>query len=426
MPRDASQADATDRVNPLTETELSPEQFRLLQTIIAPTVRYGRDPNAGWPVWDYVRRSLELEGIRDADDLVDALPWIVKPDGQPYGLVWRSNRRASPRIQPAETVGLTIPGVHRVDPPTATKLAWLVARYAAAEATLPLDPWTAATSRIEFADEAREVLVPSNPPVANRTNITLSAAGTLFMNEFIAITANTGRIDQSTGLSQMEVLIGASRFASFLGIESSGQYSDAVWQECEMATNRHDAPSNLSLAATLDYLDLVLRDDSEWPRDVRLNSSVDLQSIEATTRQVQSKTEFESAVSALWNLISRLRAPAATAKELDEAGLASPGSINYLDIWLRRRLQDDIKTRLTGRAGSAVRQVRSVGLIRQGFVHGSASTRAKSAAEFRALGLNPVLIDWSRAWHLLLVATASAFDAIREMVQHAGTISNLE
>lgn len=86
----------------------------------------GFGPALSWPNWNYVRAALAKLGVdqQRADEAISTFPQAEVGLLHPYTLVWRS-RPGSGRVQPDETIGLSMAGLLRVDEPAADGLARL-------------------------------------------------------------------------------------------------------------------------------------------------------------------------------------------------------------------------------------------------------------------------------------------------------------
>src|ERR1035437_7951843 len=105
---DISEDVVVDPVNPLLRP-LELVELKLLETIWYPIA----SGTSGWPVWDYVSRTLYQDPaeIHDAGAVEAALPRIpAMPDScynpPAYGLVWRE-QNSGLELMPGERVGLT-------------------------------------------------------------------------------------------------------------------------------------------------------------------------------------------------------------------------------------------------------------------------------------------------------------------------------
>lgn len=101
--------------NPLIDIELNAEQLEFLRTVLfRVTTKIARAENATWPSWQYIRGSLRQKGY-DAARAARSLPAVAESARWPYGTFWRSDFGAG-EFRPKETIGLTIAGLHLVDP----------------------------------------------------------------------------------------------------------------------------------------------------------------------------------------------------------------------------------------------------------------------------------------------------------------------
>jgi hypothetical protein len=131
---------------------------------------------------------------------------------------------------------------------------------------------------------------------------------------------------------------------------------------------------------------------------------------------VTTRTDFEFAVSALWNVVSQFSVPAVPKSSLKE-GESQPASIGKLEFWLTANL-DEVSA---DAAKLAIKKIRDVGTLRLGFAHSSASVRAKAISAQNRIGLPDFISDWSAAWQIVQTHSAVAFDEVRRAVQHGRT-----
>lgn len=122
------EAKPADDGNPFLGIELNEEQVEFLRTVLyRVTSQTARSANATWPRWQSIRGSLRQRGY-DAVRAARSLPTVARLARWPYGTFWRSDF-GDGEFRPTETVGLTIAGLHLVDPARADRLVQLIAQF---------------------------------------------------------------------------------------------------------------------------------------------------------------------------------------------------------------------------------------------------------------------------------------------------------
>lgn len=120
--------EAVEGENPFLGIELDAEQVEFLRTVLKPvTTKAARAQNATWPRWQAIRGALRQKDY-DAAKAAHSLPAVGRSARWPYGTVWRSEFGGS-EFRPSETIGLTIAGLHLVDPARADRLVQLIAYF---------------------------------------------------------------------------------------------------------------------------------------------------------------------------------------------------------------------------------------------------------------------------------------------------------
>jgi hypothetical protein len=160
-------------------------------------------------------------------------------------------------------------------------------------------------------------------------------------------------------------------------------------------------PSPLSLAAALDYLNVVWRLTHAGERLFAFSSA------ERTTRlafDVQTSEEFAAHLSAFADILreANRRVKAESQKKHRDRPLA--------------RIETDIAARLeadsVARATEAIRMLELVIALRDSDQHGASTARAVAA--FRELRVTYPPTDWNTSWRVLSAQAVDALNAIRE------------
>jgi hypothetical protein len=409
----------TVNMTSLQSVELLPEQVEMLRLIWQPIPGAGRlGGRADWPVWDFVARELYriFPHLGDAKDVLLSLPTL--PAGRyrdrPYGLIWRDQAPAVDP-QPGEKVGLTIAGLRSLAqnggvamtvPDQLANLIGELARWDAGTAAKPHEvvssdvPLSSFTGWFQRAYVDRTYVVPD--PVINR----------ILQSEYAPVTAFPFEAE-----SDHRVQLGRISLRRYLGVTTADGYLECISQEADARQPvRYFSP--LTLIQTFDYLSYVLAADPAW-QSKRLTIAPDLQSAAALSAQVNTRHEFETALSGLCTVIDQLSVPEISTQALAEEFQGKPQpSVNRFSYWLRNRLGT---TEAGGRSQEAIGVLRAVRAIRVETQHGSTSTRCAGLRARQQLGLPEAIVDWSSAWQTIHQQLAGALDVIRQEVQTAGS-----
>lgn len=404
--------------------ELAPLHDALLKQIWEPAASTAVEGKASaWPTWDYVSRALYREHpeISDAYALLVALPSVPprSANAPRYGLAWYDGLPAV-AISPETRVGLTIAGLARVSTPTAVavadQLARIIGELADAEDRLPLDPATVGKDDLQLS----EILRRSVEEIGATSEVPPEAVVAAVLQHEYAPIQVYGMPDDygNPGTQAFKVQLGRVSLRAFRGVRTAADYLDLVDTDAESHTTDELSISPLSLVQTLDFLGYVLSADPSWGERPRLTQAPDLQSAVALAAAVVSRSDYESALSGLWNVIGQLNVPAVPHEIAAERFQGKqPGSITQLAVWLEQRLSHDPAA--MARARTAIKVIRAPGRLRAEQQHSSTSARAEAAQAHATLGLPSVLYDYASAWQTICARLADAFDTIRREVQAA-------
>ncbi|NEK60238.1 hypothetical protein GCU56_20480 [Geodermatophilus sabuli] len=408
---------------------LASVQLELLDLIWEPigsAVNRGHDPD--WPVWDFVRRSLlsrypTLETAEEVLSSIPALAWGGPSRSRRYGLVWHEGHIAmSPGKE--NRVGLTIAGLAmlarsgRNTGPLADALAAIIGTVAAADEALSPDPFEVVQADVPLSDYTASVATLSREQ------------GYGFPDRLIADGLGNGReyaliaINQIGRLLPLQVLLGRQSLRPFRYVRNADDYLTCIDTVEDSQREPVHYSSPLTLVQTLDYLGYVLAADPQWFGGPRLTVAPDLQSAASLGMPVTTRSEYESALSALWNVLAQLNVPAVP-KDILAARFhgKQPGSIGRLQSWLETRDADPASRE---RCMAALATVRQVGRLRTEPQHGSPQVRRQAVEARRRLGLPDVVHDYEAAWSRTLDVLAGAFNVIREEVQGVAGLSAVD
>lgn len=403
----------------LFDDPLTLEQIELLRLIWQPLVMakdLGHEPD--WPVWDYLQRSLykTFPGLPDATEVVTSFPVVrdaIPTAGLPrqYSLIWHTGHMA---MQPGleNRVGLTIAGLAKLSEHDANALlladalASIIGAAAAADARQEPQPFSVLKPELPLTDLAGALATP----VRERPySFPVRLVAELLSHEYAPLTIHPLEAD-----SGHQLHLGRNSLRRYRDVQTAAEYLAciAVAEAERQPSVRLTSP--LTLLQTLDYLSLALAADAQWPSDLPFVQAPDLRSAAAVSAEVQGLSDYESALSGLWNLIGRLQVPPVP----DELATRrfegkQPGSLMRLEIWLQDRLGN---TTALARARSALTVIRHVGRLRTEGQHASAEIRQRALAARRALGIPDVVSEYGLAWSLITDQLAGALEVIRQEV----------
>jgi hypothetical protein len=374
--------------------ELEPGQDRLLRLIAESFLKLGR-----WPYFDYVDGVLEGDAL-DARSLLASLPrWA---GSWQYGLVWAQGSAVNPRVD--QEIALTVAGLARCRP----------------EADALIDAYL---SMLRFLDDRRRAKDP-HPMLVRKAEVSvadlMAALGTRGVDAQPPSLGWQGLARQLRQLVEHEPgvrgaleLTGSpdsdnwacspqSDLRPFGQVTSVEGYLHAVADIALPPASAQEPafPSSLGLPEAIDFLDAVWRlhfDDHLFQLPgARKTEELGLDS--ATTE------EFESRVSALADLIARLKV----------AGAEKILALDRLKEFLPPHLPDNASR---ARVEAAIRTLRRINHVRRGGQHQGAADVRTSA--FQALGIPFPPDDWGSAWASIQARAVEAFNAIREEIQAA-------
>ena len=129
-----------------------------------------------------------------------------------------------------------------------------------------------------------------------------------------------------------------------------------------------------------------------------------------------SRAEFESRLSALADIIDKLRVDEALLPPMtdEERKDKIKGSLDALDIALRHKLA----ARHHASIDTAIRSLRKVRQARNIIQHGVA-TDGGLTAKLRQIGIHDAPPNWEGAWNAIRAQTADAMSAIRNELRSA-------
>jgi hypothetical protein len=408
-------AETAERSSPLS-ADLTADQVRLLAVLWRHMADTVKDPDGPvWPVWHYVDvvYSQSYPGGLTAMEVLESLPQIPRPvhAGKAYGLVWWEEA-SQPLPLPGSKIGLSIAGLSQLgrhgnnSTSVADALVETISSLAAAQAAVPPNPHLVPTVQRRLTDFlGDDFAMSSKRPFA----VPDALIGKLLQREYARL-----NISQNDGLT---VDLMGPDLRPYAELSDAMAYIDAITTDSEarVETSKHAAP--LPLIETIDYLSYVLNDDPEWKKGTtrKFAEAPDLASAAALAATSDTRDQFESNIGALWNLVGNFSIPKGNPEEMEiEYGKdGARGSLNQLDWWLRRNLDDGAYARTK----SALAEIRDIGKIRNGTAHSSADTRKAALQAQKRLGITAIITQWNSAWETVKGTLAGALDVIREEVQ---------
>lgn len=358
----------------------------------------------GWPVWDYVARTL-FRAVRT--DLNLEQLWLSLPRLPPsrvqertYGLVWESARGLLIPA-PDEHVGLSIAGMNSLRGliPAAGRLSDAIAAGVGlmAQWDRSLTPEVDAPVSIEkeLADECRKWLDSAGLGHFNREQ-----ASIIQLLQFErGVTGIRADEHMRTGVVTLRGYL-----SPFLGVDCADAYLRILESQAAPARPRPMPSDGLSVAHAMDYLDLALRAHPAWGPD-RTHTAVDLRSAGVVALDVSTESDYRQALSAVSTLLESLNPPALPEAELGPHGGRQPGSLARLEKWIEMSLGDAGAVE----AAKAIDDLRAVVRLRVEGQHAGASNRRTAQAARDKLGIPSPVYDWPDAWH---IARGRAVDAL--------------
>lgn len=337
-----------------------------------------------WPVWAWLEETLERKKL-DARTVVASMP--TEPTYN-YGFL-RPTLRTWPR--PQDQIGLRMAGLRHVQmaKELVEEFCALVGVLGTLRSNVRLDPFASESpvaTRRGIADLMRPRMLPGP-----------------YLLDFLSVEPATWHCEVRGDPNGEEWVIELSpQVRRFSGIRTTNEYFDALssFLVPSSDTDQSSAPlSHFSLPNSLDYLDTVWRLRFRDP----LISAPGIERSARLAFAVTSTEEFDSAISAVAEVLKGLRVP------------GSPGvdghPLHRMVPFLKGHLPPETIPRVT----EAVERLDAARTIRTGVQHVGAQARAVRA--YSVLGLGYPVRDWAAAWNKVQGTVAHALDMIREELQ---------
>lgn len=379
---------------------LASDQPDLLEAIWTPCVQ-----GLGWPVWDYVARTLfrNTTPIVEAGPLWASLPRIRQTDLRSYSLTWTDDSGLT-YPSPGNRVGLTIAGLYalRDRAPQAAALAdaaVLLIRSVARE--------------VRAAEPNVAAPVTTNVPVAPLIGraLTVAGGGAVGHDDLLEVlNREYAPLDIRDDPTAPGVLATPRMFlAPYFDITTAGAYIDHV-SALAAPRARAAGASPLMVTQMLDYLSLLLRADPRWNAEKALTADANLRPASTIAVAVADDAGFRDGLSALAQLLEALHIP-----EVADPGPHPPTkSLGKLQAWVDINI-DDAAARLA--ATDAIKDLRAVVDLRVDAQHPGTRPKEQARRARRRLGLDDVIRDWADAWAQILGRVVEALEAIRVAVR---------
>ena len=379
---------------------LTDEQLDLLETIWTPCVK-----GLGWPVWDYVARTLFRQDapIVNAGPLWASLPRVRQTDFRAYSLVWNEDLSLT-HPSPENRVGLTVAGLHalRERDSRAGNLArgavLLISSVAKEVQAEEPSVDSAVTTDVPLARLLGRALAVAEAGSARRADLV-----DILRREYAPLDIRDDPTSPGTKASPRIYL------APYFQLTDADAYLGYI--SAEAAPRPHAAPgSALMVTQMLDYLSLLLRIDPRWDGAKPLTADVDIRPASTIALTVSRDTEFRDALSALAQLLEALHVPAVTRP--DQKGPTK--SLQKLQAWINEHVGDEAARKA---ATDAIDDLRAVINLRVEGQHPGTRPKEQARKARQRLGLDEVIFDWSSAWTQVLGRVVEALEAIRVAVR---------
>lgn len=404
----------TEEGNPLL-AELSPEQLKLLETVWGPiplASRSGKVP--AWPTWDYVAGTLyrSFPRLRSAESVLGSLPRLSQATwtGNDYGLAWLSETTMS-GPPPQARVGLSIAGLaqlsraQKIPATVVDELVNIVEALARRESKLAPLPDCVVTDDAPLTEYLGWFIqVDRMKPYS----IPLGIVQPVLEHEFPRL------IVSEDGF----VHLGGHWLRPLIGVGNADAYLAYIADDVDQRESPGFAATPLTLVQTFDYLSLVLANRQVWEQSGLMVQAPDLESAATLMGEVRTKDDFNQRLLALCSIIAHLKVPAVPEGGSKRGTQERAGTLNALQYWLDRYLQDQSSC---DRVDTALGALRDCVHLRNLAGHMNQATRAKAVKSQRRLGLPEFISDWPDAWQTVQERAASALDVIRREVQSSST-----
>ncbi|MBA3877398.1 MAG: hypothetical protein C0498_10740 [Anaerolinea sp.] len=348
-----------------------------------------------WPVFDYVRRTVEASGA-DLEDAMSRMPTVRGPSGNDFYRLFFTNR-GWPLGASDEPIGLTVAGLHLASRGrlAAAQVVRVIGFLADEDALLVPDPERVVSLDIPVIDllshHLRDDLRGLGPE-------TLMAALEHEPPLWGAVNALEGRIRPE-----------GRRLRHFRGVTATDDYLARLvrWFGAEGAqAPSREVRSPLALPEALGYLDAVWRARIRSPLLGRTRPAA----VAKIILPCGNADEFDARLSAIADLLGQMEV---ALNEHDEAAAVKAGERSLAR--LRRRLRRELASGPFSRVSTAVGDLQAIVRIRVSGQHSDTGGQVIDA--FQDLGLRYPPPDWGAAWDAIRGRCVDDINAIREELE---------
>lgn len=378
---------------PLTEA-----QDELINVIYEPFQLSGR-----WPIWQFVDLTLDSMGL-DASEVLTSLPRVRNANpgmwSSTYSLTSHMNMSSSAVPLPDQQISLTVAGLWHIGgaaPLLETFLATLKYLNEQQRNLRPM-PYDVVNVEVTSEDIAAHLLTSSiagqSAPPVEATMLKLHQI--LSLEPILHVGVQRPNLDMPHWIVRPSAALRELR-----AVTTIEEYLDRIirWVAPPAPPQLPSSLEALDIPYSVDYLDAVWKSKT----GIRLFSNLNPTSVARVTQSCASENDFNSLLSAVADILSRVVAP----------GRQSPPQRGALEA-LSEGIDSMFETEALERVREAINVLILVRHLRSGDQHGDARHRTVEA--FAALGLPFPPANWGVAWMQIAVLTKRALDAIREEV----------
>lgn len=378
--------------------QLTTEQIRLITTIYRPFA-----DNGEWPLWGFVDFTLDQEGV-NAGIVLRSLPQVRHPDpahwSSTYGLIWYEHSGLEPRDD--QLIALTVAGLRHL-PEAEPLLRSFVTAIAHIDQEIrelwpsPYKPIDTTLSTTRLADRILTSSIDEGavPPV----DLTMHKMRQLLEREPTLSSLVQGGRD-------WEIRVNWASLRVVRGLRGSTDVDEYLDRVIERVAP--EAPptvplsfSALDLPYAIGYLDAV------WKNRLgaRLFMDLDPASIARLTQHCADEGDFNSLMSALADVLSRIVPPGETKPKNGALERVRDYLVGRVEPQAADRIREAFETLV------AIRHIRVAGQ------HSDARHRAVKG--FEKIGLTFPPTDWPATWEFVGAMAKGALDVLREEVSAA-------
>lgn len=367
------------------------EQQHLLDVIYR-----GYKSSGGWPVFDYVDRTLYREFRLDAKSVILSCPLLAMwPSTSIYG--WLFADRADIRNpDPSCTVGLTVAGMHhmpQMEGMTQTFLLLLGMLVDAEESSEP-SPTKVVTFNVSVAEFDDIFKVATNNKAGDHERTSQ------FMR--LQLRHEPGTWHSVPNFDDLGGAISLSpAFRDFRGVAQADDYVQRLVDRYTPTQQTEFAhPSSLSLPEAIDYLNLAWQVHCK----AQLFSIMRADAVAQLSLECISKEELSSRLSALVTILGKAHVPGVKETRLLD-----------LENYVTGQLDDDGSRERVKRAVTTLKAINDLRIV---FQHVGTDLAKKHKWAEDELGVKIASGDWTGIWDTVRQRCTAALGAIREEAEN--------